>query len=147
MSINLLFNHTMVHMPGLVIIWEQNQLPMATALLFMLSCNVLYDCRFRSLASADGRLRFAHDIELTLEESSQLGFDPEYIDAVVTLINKLKEMDVDDKEYAILCAIILFYEGIKIVFLQVLYTIVILMAKSGAFLSSGLSSALGLEQD
>lgn len=66
---------------------------------------------FRSLASADGRLRFAHDIELTLEESNQLGFDPEYIEAVLTLIEKLKDMDVDDKEYAILCAIILYYEG------------------------------------
>jgi len=60
----------------------------------------------------DGRLRFAHDIELTLAESHQLGFDQEYLDAVVFLVEKLKTLELDDKEYAILSAILLFQEGV-----------------------------------
>lgn len=70
----------------------------------------MYICR--SFASVDGRLRFAHDIELTLAEAQQLGFDADYIEAVLTLISRLKAMELDDKEYAILCAIILFQEGL-----------------------------------
>ena len=68
----------------------------------------------RSFASEEGKLRFAHDIELTLSESQQLGFDPDYINAILGLLDKLKDLEIDDKEYAILCAIILFYEGLSI---------------------------------
>lgn len=63
------------------------------------------------MASTDGRLRYAHDIELTLAESEQLGFDQDYVDTVVELVEHMKALEMDDKEYAIISAIILFYEG------------------------------------
>lgn len=68
----------------------------------------------RSLVSTDGRLRYAHDIELTLSESEQLGFDQEYVDTIVELVNLLRNLMMDDKEYAIISAIVLFYEGLYI---------------------------------
>lgn len=72
----------------------------------MFCCNF-----FRSVASTEGRLRYAHDIELTLAESEQLSFDQEFVDTAVELVDRLRVLEIDDKEYAIICAIILFYEG------------------------------------
>lgn len=66
---------------------------------------------FRSVGSIDDKLRFAHDIELTLDESEQLGFDQNYIDAVLLMVRRLKALSLDDKEYAIICAVILFHDG------------------------------------
>jgi len=48
---------------------------------------------------------------LTLSEAEQLGFDQDYIDTVLEILERLRNLEIDDKEYAVMCGIILFYEG------------------------------------